>query len=101
MQETETLAIRIDGILEDLRLYDGLPRPDEQTKEDIRALLADLLTYRYELQQQGLKGKEICKKVKGLSMGNVYHLIAAYKHWILDRGAVVKAAPGDIVPGRE
>jgi hypothetical protein len=45
MQESESLSIRIAGILEDLRLYDGLPRPDEQTKEDIRALLADLLTY--------------------------------------------------------
>jgi len=128
MQEIETLTIRIDGILEDLRLYDGLPRPDEQTKDDIRALLADLLTYSgkvrdyyrekyeldrpndkalelgrqaYELQQQGMKAKEICKMIKGLSMGNVYHRIAAYKHWLLDRGAVVKAAPGDIVPGRE
>ena len=128
MQEIETLSIRIAGILEDLRLYDGLPRPDEQTKDDIRALLEDLLIYSgkvrdyyrekyeldrpsdkilelgrqaYELQQQGLAGKEICKKVKGLTMGNLYHRIAAYKYWVLNRGAVVKAAPGDIVPGRE
>lgn len=107
MKESKQMETAIKGILKSLLMLESQKEQDEQTRQDIAAMLGNLWEFTgkvnayyrdkyeldkpsshlletgrqiFELREQGLSQGEICKRL-GIRRGIYYHLLVEYQHY--------------------